>query len=104
MLLIELLLERSFDFTNLFGAEVILDPADHDFLGQIGVGNHVAGFGLLQSHAAVRRAAVRAIVGGNRVVHREHHPVRGVVLHVGDGPGEIGSHDRGWLCSRLAGM
>jgi hypothetical protein len=35
MLLIELLLERSFDFTNLFGTEVILDPADHDFLGQM---------------------------------------------------------------------
>jgi hypothetical protein len=62
MLLIELLLERGFDFTDLFSTEVILDPADHDLFGQIGVGDHVAGFGLLQPYAAIRAAAVRAIV------------------------------------------
>jgi hypothetical protein len=88
MLLIELLLECSFDFTDLFGAEVILDPADHDFLGQISVGNHVAGFRLLQPNRSVRRAAVGAVFSVDGVMHREHHTVRGVVLHVGDGPGK----------------
>jgi hypothetical protein len=45
MLLIELLLECSFDFTDLFSTEVILDPADHDLFGQIGVGIMLPGSG-----------------------------------------------------------
>ena len=90
MLLIELRLQCGFDFSDLFFAEVILHPTDHDLFGQIGVGDHVAGFGLLQPHAAVGAAAVGAVLSVDGVVNREHHPVRGVVLHVGDCPSKRG--------------
>jgi hypothetical protein len=70
MLLIKLRLQCSFDFTDLFSTEVILHPADHDFLGQIGIGNHVVGFGLFQPHAAVGAAAVGAVVGVDGIVNQ----------------------------------
>ena len=89
MLLIELLLERGFDFTNLFGAEVILDPADHDLGSQLRVRDHIFGFGPLQPHAAVSAAAaVGAVFSVDGVVDGKNAPIACVVLHVGDGPGK----------------
>jgi hypothetical protein len=92
-LLINLFLERGFDLGYfLFTAKLVLHPADDDFRGEVGVGDHVA-FRLLQSDRAVSASGVGAVVGIDGVVRGEHNPVSGVALKLGNVPDRGGSHE-----------
>ena len=59
--------------------------------------------GLLQADAAVGRAAVGAVVGGNGVVDGEDDAVNRGAFEVGDGPGVGGGHGGGVVGSGSEG-
>ena len=74
--------------------QLVLAPTDDDFGGQVGVGDDVA-LRLLQADAAVCRAGVGAIGGGNGPVHGQDNAVSRVAVAGGDGPGVGGGHGGG---------
>jgi hypothetical protein len=91
-LLVDLSLECSLHFSNLFVAEAFLDPADHDFFGQIGVRDQVVG--ALETNAAIGRTGIRSIVGGNGVMTDENETICGLPLEGVNGPDKGGSHEK----------
>ena len=91
-LLVDLSLECSLHFSNFFVAKAFLDPADHDFFGQIGVRDQVVG--ALETNAAIGRTGIRSIVGGNGVMTDENETICGLPLEGVNGPDKGGSHEK----------
>jgi len=86
-LLINLRLQGSFDLGYfLFTAKLLLHPADDDLRGEVGVGDDVA-FRCLKANAAICASGVGAVVGVNRVMHRDDDAIGCVALHLGNAPG-----------------
>jgi hypothetical protein len=88
-LLVELGLKGGLDFGNLFFAELFLDPADDDLLGEIGKGNQVI-LGAFKAETAIGPCGVGAVVGVDGVVSREDLAVCGLALQLSNVPGENG--------------
>lgn len=93
MFLIKLLLQCGFDLGNLLVAELALDPADDDFLGEVVEGDHAVGLGRFEPKAAVRVRRIHIVIRRNRVMHGEDHAISGVAFKVGDIPRKSGAHD-----------
>ena len=94
MLFINLGLQRRLDLGHFFrAAEFVFDPADDDLGGEVGVGNHRLGVGLLQADGAVGAGFVGAVVGVHGVVYRHHGTVGRMPFHLSNLPLEgCGAH------------
>jgi len=91
-LLINLTLQGSFDFSDLFiAAKGFLQPKDHDVFRKVGVRNQIVG--ALKTNAAIGAAGVSAVVGVDGVVGSEHKPIVGFAFKGVDTPCKGGGHD-----------